>query len=55
MERMVMEIEVQRKRRMPMMKGWLDRVRVDNRQKGLSGEKCMTEWHGGSFHCTHET
>ena len=26
---------------MPMMKGWLDRVRVDNRQKGLSGRNVL--------------
>ena len=45
----VMGIEVQGSRRGRPKKRWVDCVKDDLRQKGLSGERCTTELHGGDY------
>ena len=50
------EIKVQGRRRERPKGRWLDRVRDDIKEKGLSGgggEECTTVLHGGICHKTH--
>ena len=52
--RRVMQVQRRRKRGRPKRR-WLEKVKDDIKEKGLSGRKCTTVLHGGVCHRTSTT
>ena len=46
-----MKVQGRKKRGRPKNIRWLDRVRVDIKENGVSGRECTTVLHGGVCHC----